>query len=176
MATINIQIAVDAATLAEQVQDGSISAGSVNSPTYLGSYTSSDVYICMITQSGNVNNNTQGESELSVSANGGDTLEWAMTTFDNNDDYTAFLYAGNFTPASAMTALTYIAPQTTIYLPPSGNPTGTLTAYTNQTSFAQATVIQTNLSVQYNLSFIVVNNKNGTVVGYFYWDPFIAVS
>ena len=177
MATINILIAVDAAMIAEQVNDRSLSPGSQGAPTSLGAWSQSNVYICMITQSGNVNNNSaQGQSELNVNANSGDTLEWAITTFDNDDDYTAFLYTGTFNPATAMTGLNYIAPQTTIYLPPSGNPTGGLTAYTNQTSYAQATVIQTNVTVQYTLSFAVVNNETGAVVVYFSWDPFITVA
>ena len=54
MATIDILIAVDGAKLAQQVSDGSISPGSQGSPTNLGSYSSSDVYIAMITQNNNM--------------------------------------------------------------------------------------------------------------------------
>jgi hypothetical protein len=101
MATINVLIAVDGAAIASQVADGSLSAGSQASPTYLGAYGSSNVYISMIAPNTYVSNGTpgqgQGQSELQVSANGGDTVEWAITTFDNNFDQTPFLYNGTLT-------------------------------------------------------------------------------
>jgi hypothetical protein len=86
MSKINILIAVDGATLAQQVKDGSLSAGSSASPTNLGSYGSSNVYISMIAPNSVVSNGTQGDSELQISANGGDSVEWAITSFDNNFD------------------------------------------------------------------------------------------
>jgi hypothetical protein len=176
MGTINIQIAVDGNTLAQQIADKSINPGTQSSPTNLGSYSSSDVYISMTTQSGNVNNNTQGQSELNVKANSGDTIEWAITTFDNNIDYTVYLYNGSFSPSTAMSALNYISPQINNYYPPSGNPTATPIKYKNQAMFAQGTVIQTGLTIQYTLSFMLVNNATGTIIGYFMWDPFITVN
>ena len=66
MATINVLIAVDGAKLAQQVKDGSISAGSVNAPTNLGSYAGSDVYISMIAPNSFVDNGTLVDSELQI--------------------------------------------------------------------------------------------------------------
>ncbi|MDI1256334.1 MAG: hypothetical protein PSV16_09545 [Flavobacterium sp.] len=56
MGLINILVAVDGSQLAQQVADGSISAGSQGSPTSLGAWSQSDVYIAMISQHSNVVN------------------------------------------------------------------------------------------------------------------------
>lgn len=176
MATINIQIAVDAATLAEQVQDQKLSPGSLNGPTGLGAYSASNVYITMTSQNGNVVDNSQGQSELTVKANSGDTIEWAINTFDNNADNTVYLYNGAFNPSDAISALTYHSAQVGNYFPPSGNPTAAPSLYTNQVTYAQADIQKLNVQIQYTLSFIVVDNASGSIIGYFSWDPFIVVN
>jgi nematocidal protein AidA len=177
MATINVLIAVDAATLAQQVKDGSIKPGSQSNPTFLGSYAASDVYISMITQSGNVDNTSQGQSELQIKCNSGDTVQWAITSFTNNFNHSVFLYAGVFSPADAMNAMSYNSSQVKNYLPAAGGTTiGPLTKYINQVVTAQANVARVGLSIQYYLSFQLIDNSKGTVIGYFAWDPFINVN
>lgn len=176
MATISIQIAVDGSSLAARVADGSLKAGTQSSPTSLGAWSDSNVFITMTSQNSNVTNNSQGQSELNVKANSGDQVQWFMTTFDSNVDYTAFLYSGSFNPSSAFTTLTYITPQVNNYLPSTGNPTGSLTKFTNNESYALGTVLQVGASIQYTLSFTLVNNSNGSIIGYFTWDPFITVN
>lgn len=178
MSTINVLIAVDAATLAQQVKDGSIKPGTLSSPTSLGSYSSSDVYIAMITQSGNVNNNTQGQSELQIKCNSGDTIQWAITSFANNFDHSVYLYNGVFNPASAMNPMSYNSSQAYNYLPAPGGGTsiGAKTKYINQIVTAQANVAQVGITIQYYLSFQLVDNSNGNIIGYFMWDPFINVN
>ncbi|OKS87814.1 AidA/PixA family protein [Mucilaginibacter polytrichastri] len=177
MSIINIQILVDAAAIVAKA----LPAGSETNPTGLGSWSQSDVYISMTTQSGNVNNN-EGQSELEVNANSGDTIEWSINTFDNNADNTVYLYNGTFNsqtqgiPASqAISPLVYLSVKVNNYLPPSGNVTGTPTLYQNQVAFAQATLLQPGVVLQYTLSFIVINNTTGSIVGYYSWDPFINV-
>ncbi|MBL4710100.1 MAG: hypothetical protein JKY48_16850 [Flavobacteriales bacterium] len=174
MSLINILIAVDGITLAEQVRDGSIKKGSLNNPTSLKSWKESDVYISMISQHSNVVNDG-GKSELKISANAGDSIDWAMTTFGNNSDYTAFLYAGHFTPSSAIvpSGLTYFNSQIDEHLP---NNSKVLTKYTNNVYLAQGTVVKVGVSIQYTLSFQLVDNTTREVIGYFYWDPFIDVN
>lgn len=178
MSTINIQIAVDATAI---VENKSLGQGSQGSPTSLGSWTQSDVYISMTTQSGNVNNN-EGQSELEINANSGDTIEWTINTFDNNADYTVYLYNGTFNsqtqgvPASeVITSLNYLSVQVNNYLPPSGSPTSAPTLFQNQVNFAQATLLKPGAVLQYTLSFILVNNTTGSIYGYYSWDPFINV-
>lgn len=176
MAMIYVLVAVDAGTLAQQVADGKLSPGSTSSPTSLGSYSSSDVYITMTTQSSTCGNNTQGQSELTVLANAGDSVRWSMQTFDGNTDFTAYLYGGNFNPASQMSQLVYLPVKATCYLPSGSDPTVAPTAVNDTTYFAQSTVLSSGGTVQYFLKFAVVNNRNGQIIGHFEWDPFIQVS
>ncbi|MXN93037.1 hypothetical protein GR160_17560 [Flavobacterium sp. Sd200] len=174
MELINILVTVDGAKLAEQVSDSKIAAGTKNAPTGLGAWSTSDVYIAMISQYSNVVNDG-GKSELTISANSGDSIRWAMTTFGNNADYSAFLYASSFNPSDAIVPnpLTYINSQIEEHLP---NNSGTLTPFTNNIYIAQGTVVKVGLQVQYTLSFQLVDNSNGSTIGYFSWDPFIQVN
>lgn len=177
MATINVLIAVDGATLAEQVADGKLPAGSSGSPTNLGSYASSNVYIAMVAPNSTVSNGTQGQSELQISANGGDTVEWAITTFDNNFDQTVYLYNGTFNPAGSInTPLSYACGQAYAYLATGNPPAAQPTKFVNQVSTVSGTIQKIGIQIQYTLSFVLVNNANGQIIGYFSWDPFINVN
>ncbi len=175
MATIDILISVDGAKLAQQISDGSLNPGTQSAPTSLGAYGSSDVYISMVSQDSFASNN-QGQSELTVTANGGDSVRWAMTTFGNNQDYTVYLYADHFNPSSAISALSYANLQNTTYLPASGAPTGGTSKFHNQLYVAQGMIQQTSVKIQYTLSFAIIDNANGNTLGYFTWDPFIQVN
>ena len=175
MAMIYVLVAVNGTQLAQRVADGSINPGTQSSPTSLGSYQSSDVYISMTAQN-NVIVNDGGGSELTVAANSGDTLRWSMQTFDSNSDYTAYLYAGTFNPSTNISPLVYLPVTTSSYLPTSSNPLAPPSLVHNSVYFAQGTVLQPGKQIQYALSFTLVNNANGKVVGYFSWDPFISVS
>jgi hypothetical protein len=177
MATINVLIAVDGAALASQVADGHLPAGSSGSPTNLGAYGSSNVYISMIAPNSYVSNGTQGQSELQISADGGDTIEWAITTFDNNFDQTPYLYSGSFNPSSAINIpLSYASGQAYAYLATGNPPASTPTKFINQVNSVSGTVIKLGLQIQYTLSFQLINNSNGQTIGYFSWDPFINVN
>jgi hypothetical protein len=176
MSTINVLIAVDGAALASQVADGSIKAGSSGSPTNLGAYGSSNVYIAMIAPNSYASNGTQGQSELQITANSGDTVEWAITTFDNNFDQTVYLYGSTFSPVGSInTPLSFASSQVHNYLATGNPPASTPTKFTNQTNTVSGT-IQIITQIQYTLSFVLVNNSNGTIIGYFQWDPFINVN
>ncbi len=177
MATINVLIAVDGAALASQVATGVISPGSYASPTSLGSYATSNVFISMIAPNSSVSNNSQGQSELQISANGGDTVEWAITTFDNNFDQTPYLYSGNFNPAGTInTPLSFASGQAYAYLAVGNPPSTTPTKFVNQVSTVSGTILKIGVQIQYTLSFTLVNNSNGNIIGYFTWDPFINVN
>lgn len=168
-------MAVDGRTLAQQVQDGSLPPGTQTAPTSLGSYGASNVYVTMTAQSSTVGNNTQGQSELTVLANSGDNVRWTIQTFDANMDYTAYLYSGSFNPAGAISALNYLPISATSYLPSSSNPLGPPTATSEHTYAVQGTILSPGETIQYTLSFALVNNVNGQTIGYFSWDPFIEV-
>jgi hypothetical protein len=175
MALINVLIAVNGTQLAQQVHDGSITPGTQGSPTGLGAWQDSNVYISMTAQNSFVVNDG-GQSELTVAANSGDTLQWSMQTFDCNLDYTAYLYAGSFNPSANISPLVYYRSTTSSYLPTGTNPTGPPALVHNSNCVAQGTVLTPGTQIQYTLSFTLVNNSTGAVVGYFSWDPFIKVS
>ena len=177
MATINVLIAVDAAQLAQQVKDGKIKAGSQNSPTSLGSYSSSDVYIAMIAPNSVVVNGTQGQSELQISANSGDTVEWAITSFDNNFDQTPYLYNGTFSPSGSINIpLSYSCGQAYAYLATGNPPASKPTKFINQVSTVSGQIQMVATKITYHLSFTLVDNATGNIIGYFQWDPFILVN
>lgn len=181
MSTINILIAVDGASIAQQVNDQKLSPGTQASPTGLGAWGSSNVYIAMVAPNSTVSNGSQGQSELYVNALSGDTVEWAITTFDNNFDQTPYLYDGTFNVQSApatplpISALSYACSQAANYLDPNNPPASSLTEFVNQVSTVSATIQRLNVTIQYTLSFVLVNNATGTIIGYFSWDPFIVV-
>ncbi len=175
MAMIYVLVAVDGQQLAQQVADGSIRPGTQSSPTSLGAWQQSDVYISMTAQNSAVVNNG-GQSELTVKANSGDSLRWTIQTFDGNTDYTAYLYAGSFNPAANITPLNYFRMVTSSYIPPSTTPTAPPTLVHNSTYVTMGTVIAPGDRIQYTLSFTLVNNATGAIIGYFTWDPFINVS
>ena len=176
MSIIDVLIAVDGATLAEQVADKSIDPGTESHPTSLQSYQSSDVYVSMVAQKSYVVNDG-GKSELTIKANAGDSIRWTITTFGNNIDYTAYLYNGSFKPASNISPLVYLPVSHSTYLPSTGTPdTSTPVLYHNQLYAAQGTVLAPGEGIQYSLAFKLINNYTGALVGYFTWDPFITVS
>jgi hypothetical protein len=176
MAFINILVAVNAAELAERLGDGSMQPGSVSGPTNLGAWGGSDVFVSMITQNSYIASN-QGGSELDVKANSGDTVRWTASTFDGDTDYTAFLYNGSFNPSASITTLSYFNMQTSVYLPSGSDPVnGTLQLFHNNAYATQGTVIEAGQKIQYTLSFKLVNNSTGAVIGYFVWDPFISIA
>lgn len=179
---VNVLIAVDGDKLAQQVSDGSLGAGTQSNPTMLGAYSSSDVYISMMAQQSFATND-QGGSELTITVNSGDSIRWSMTTFGGNNDYTAYVYDGRFNdkstgqPSTAITSpLNYIPITNVLYLPSTSNAEGVATKYTNHQYVAQGTVVTPDSQIQYYLSFALINNANGNVVGYFLWDPFINVN
>jgi hypothetical protein len=177
MATINVLIAVDAVNLAEKVADGSISSGSITAPTFLSTHPVSDTYLTMIASNGLQDNFTNEQSCLQITANGGDTVEWAITTLDYNASKTAYVYAGNFNPPNSInTPLSFDSGATITYLP-SGNPANTVPEkFINQVNTTSGTILVVSQTIQYTLSFTLVDNLNGKIIGHFFFDAFIVVN
>lgn len=175
MSTINVLVAVNAEQIAQQVADSKLSAGSAASPTSLGSWTSSDVFIAMVTQSQYVVNQ-QGQSEMTLKASSGDSVRWLITSFDGGTDYSVYVYASSFNPADDIASTVYMNLQTNEYLPPNGDTTRNPVKVVNHIYVAQSTVTgSTGSQIQYTMSFAVYDNKNQRMVGHFYWDPFINI-
>jgi len=176
MALIDVIILVDATNLIESIQNGLLSVGSVSAPQSLGSWEDSDLYIYMIAKRGIVYNDQEGKSELEIIANVGDSIRWTMSTFGNNSEYTAFIYASEFTPFGSMSAAEYSNREVKVYLPGGKDPNSTLKQYTNYIYSPTSKILQGNVIIQYTLSFQLVDNETGDVIGYFSWDPFIKVN
>lgn len=169
--TINILVAANAEKLAQQVEDKKLSPGTKDNPTNLGSYQQSDVFISMLTQSQYTSN--QGSSELTVRANSGDNIRWTMATFDAGSDYSAFIYKSAFSKPKVDDVF-YQNLQVRNYIPSSTEP---LMEYNEHIYICQGTVdSETADTVQYTMSFAVIDNSNGQYVGYFMWDPFISIN
>jgi hypothetical protein len=172
MSTIDILIAVDGAKIVKELAAGNLQKGTESTPTGLGSYTQSDVYISMISENGHIVDQ-DGKSELTISAALGDTIRWSMTTFGYNLDNTAYLYNGSFSPQASISELVYVPSSNSEYLPVTSSPKSTPNKFNNQAYIAMATILVSSGTIQYTLSFQLIDNSNGAVIGYFSWDPFI---
>jgi hypothetical protein len=191
--TINVLVVVDGETLYNKVLDGSLLAGTVTIPTSLGTFGTSDVYISLITQNNNVSNNLpggheQGQAELSITCKVGDIVQWSVITFDANTNQTPYLYNAIFEtvdpisrepnnlPLGITNPLTYKTTTVVNYFPPSGNPTTTPKKHTNTIATAAGTITIAGQTLQYAPCFALVNNSDGSIIGYFTWDPYIVTT
>jgi len=181
MATIDILCVIDTNYLMSNVKGGKLKAGTLQSPTNLGAWGSSDTYIFMICD-GQYANNNQGKSELTINANVKDIIRWTITdpstglvTNQTAHSYSCILY--NFSSQSASGIIT----------PPAVNSAPAVMYYnsldnkdipvagTYMCSNWTSSVLKTG-TVQYSWSFQVVDCNTNKVVGYFTWDPFIIIS
>lgn len=175
MQTVNVLIAVDSDKLANQVGDGKLSAGTMQNPTALGSWQQSDVFISMIAQNSFATND-KGGSELTIKANSGAVVQWSITTFDSNINHTTYLYDGNFNPSTAINDIDYDGMNVINYYPSENNPTGPLNKVNNYQFLTSGRLLTPGASIQYTLSFALIDNATGNPIGYFSWDPFIQVN
>jgi len=177
MATVDILCVIDADTLATAVANHTLNPGTVDSPTALGSYNSSDTYIFMIADGQYVVNN-QAKSELSISCNVNDTIRWTISNPSAGVDYNCMLY--NFESGGIGTYITQpivtTVAATSYYNNPLNVNTPDPTAYMLSAWTCNALEATNPASVQYNWSFQLINTSNGLVIGYFYWDPFIQIN
>lgn len=186
MATVNVSIEVDVQKLANNSKL-TVSTDPTK-PTHIGDWKDSDVYICMtaprdVVTKGDWADNDEGEgaSELSVNANASDTIQWTISSFDANADYTVYLYAVGYLGGTNSNG--YMEDPArfqhiplTSYLPPGKDPTVKPEAVHNALYVAKADVLKTgSAQIRYNLSFAVVNNTSQQI-SYYYWDPFINIS
>nr|WP_319569863.1 AidA/PixA family protein [uncultured Draconibacterium sp.] len=181
MKTVNILIAVDTETLAGMLEDGELLPGSIDRPTGLGAWGGSDVFLSMVAQHSFATNN-QGESELTVTCKSGDEIQWVIMGFDANSDYTVYLFDGHFnvsqgsgTASDYISKLSYNKLKVPNYFPPQDDPKGALTKCDNTIYATDAKLLSYGVTLQYTLSFALVDNSTGKAIGYFSWDPFIKI-
>jgi hypothetical protein len=184
MATIDILIVIDANSIVQDVNKGSLGSGSAIAPQQLGAWGQSDAYIYMIADGAYVVSN-QGKSELSIQCNVNDTIRWTITNPSAGLYYNCMLYG--FTSSVNGGIGTYItAPvvnttaATSYYNNPLSVTTPDPTAYMlsawSSTALAETSSLGNNGALQYNCQFQVIDTGSGTVVGYFEWDPFIVIN
>jgi hypothetical protein len=192
MSQINVLIVVDGEALYNS-HKLSLPAGTKKEPINLNTYAQSNNYISLITQNSHINNNTpgngheQGQSELTINAKVDDIIQWSVITFDANTKQTPYLYNASFTTVDetnhsnggtpGITPLTYKTTTEVNYLPPNDKPKSTPTKVNNTIATASGVIItEVSQTLQYNPSFVLVNNSDGTIIGYFSWDPYIVIN
>lgn len=180
MSTINVLIAINAKLIAENIRDGKLGKGTLDKPTNLGvSYSDADFYISMISPWNTVSN-YQGRSNLIIKANSGDLIQWNTTAFDNSD-YSAFLIPNKIkfvtrAPNSNVKAIGNPEGNNSeikVYLP---DDNGKVSAYKNNVYWVTTMIEKVGVTIDYYPVFELLNNQNGTSLGYFNWDPTIEVS
>lgn len=172
---VDILVSVDTIVLAQMVLDRALDPGTPDDPTYLGSYSDSGIYIMLTTQGGYCDNNQAGDHELQVKAKKGSWLRFSLTPFDNNIAYSAYLYAGVFSPQKVISPMRYLSRETRNYFPPTDQPTASPLPFANQTCFGLAGITGGSQIVQCSLSFAMISNQSGAAIGYFCWDSFLRI-
>lgn len=175
--TIDILSVIDC----EQIFKNGMKGGTPEKPTYLGSFGKSDHYVHMVTSSvyadpsgkqGTSVSTGEGQSELRVKANVGDTIQWSITCLHEGVQYSVTLQAmdklngaKDISDASAVP----LSIKRVSSAPAPAKPE--IFSFTK--NVLRATLLK-NGDVTYRLSFQVFD-KDGTSLGFFQWDPFIRV-
>jgi hypothetical protein len=177
--TITILSVIDCESI---INNTNTPAGTVGNPTNLGSYSTSDAFVYMMTKQAYAmnapSNEGDGSSELKVTANVGDTLRWTITSIDQGVNYNAILQSINLSTNNALQTPVnlefgfseYVGPQQ-----PTNGGTTALSSVSYSDYLFQSTVLNTSSpSVQYSITFYVADT-NGNILGYYCWDPFIVI-
>lgn len=169
MATIDILVVIDAETLIATKPGGTL-----NNPIGLGSFGTSDPFVYMIAPGDFVASN-QAKSELDVQAHSGDILRWTITSPTRGQLYNPILHNFQTKDPNALTSPQMLDIQLNVFAPTKVTaPTGPFSPVTYQDYVWQATLLQPGQQIQYNWSFLILDN-DGTLVGAYAWDPFVTV-
>jgi len=163
---IQVLIAIDAETIAT-------SLGTNTDPQNPAKVTDPTL-IWMITKNADAVSGNAG-NELNLKAETEDVIRWRETTLSLNSDYTALLYKFVQTAGDA-DLLSPPQPLLAKAKVPLPNPSNPLQPGSQEIEsyFWETTVLNPG-SVTYNFYFMVVG-RDGTVVGYYSWDPYITIS
>jgi hypothetical protein len=168
MAEQQILTVIDCESILEHVPPGQI-----GSEAQLGSFKTSDQYVFMI-GSGDYLASNQGKSELNISANAGDVIQWTVTDATSGQEYNAVLY-GFTTGNGAITPPQMIKETLNVYQPQSVTaPTGPFGPVSYPDYVWQATLTSPGTQVQYSWKFAILDN-DGKFKGAYAWDPFITI-
>ena len=114
-------------------------------------------------------------NELNIKAETEDVIRWRETSLSLNSDYVTLLYAFVQTSGDA----TLISPPMPLLAKvkvPLPNPAAPLQPGSQEIEsyFWETTVLNPG-SVTYHFKFMIVG-RDGSVAGYYWWDPFITIS
>lgn len=168
--TIDILTVVDTVSLREAVSSGSLKKGTKAAPRSLGSYANSDAYIYMITAKDYVVNN-QAKSELTVTANIGDTVRWMITCPGGGTGSNVIMMGWKAGSGGDIVNPISLDLDINLYV---GSPTVAPTTVEFQ-NYCYAGMVTKQGVVQYVITFQLLD-EHGNDLGYYQWDPFINVS
>lgn len=166
--TINILSVIDVETILTEVAAKRLKQGTAQNPTLLGSFSSSDFYVYMITAQGFIDtgDTTRANSELTVDANTGDSIRWELTCPGSGLQHNAIIANVHLGSSGSITQPEANVTYRQIY-DTAGSPGYQVVKQTDFTS----TVIASGLT-QYNITFQIMDSS-GVSQGFYYWDPFI---
>lgn len=168
METIPILTVIDCQSIIDTIGQ----KGSEGSPYNLGSYGTSDVYVYMLTTQSFVVSE-QGQSELTVKAQVGQSVQWAMTCIGAGTQYNVIIQGVTPNSTTAISEPFSLPLTTDRYV---GAPGATPTPESYQEFLMQATVQSVGSGqIQYYVNFSIVDTS-GNTLGYYQWDPFINVT
>ena len=168
METIPILTVIDCQSVITQKGQG----GSSDSPINLGSWSTSDLYVYMLTTESFVVSE-QGQSELTVKAQVGQSVQWAMTCIGAGTQYNVIIQGVTADTTTALSTPFSLPLTTERYV---GAPGSTPTPESYQEFLMQATVQSVGSGqIQYYVKFSIVDTS-GHTLGYYLWDPFINVT
>lgn len=165
MAQIYVQIIFDAASIIN-TPPGPGPNSSISSPVGVPGD-----FIYMVAPQGNVLSGTNGSDELTLLAQTGDEILWQESTL--GPDYSVILYQLVASPPGLLSAPTLNETTVTLPLPNLANPTQPLLQTVKE--FSWSVNVEDPGTVTYHFNFMVVA-RDGTVLGYYNWDPFIRIS
>ena len=167
--TINILSVIDVETIINNNLKG---GDSPQSATYLGSYKDSDAYVYMITAQGFIDSDdtTRANSELTIDARVGDTIQWELTCPGSGLQFNAIIAGINLGSTNPVSLSTPRATLTTRHIYTQAGRQG----YQIIQQMDYVSQVENTGTTQYNVVFQIMS-KDGTSLGYFKWDPFVKV-
>ena len=166
--TINILSVIDV----ETILNDNLKKGTKQNPTSLGSFADSDKYVYMITARGFIDNDdiTRADSELTIDANVGDTVQWELTCPGSGLQHDAIIsnVVLGSQPTPSLTEPKPVIINRHIYTQ-AGSPGYQVVQQTDFTSNVIAIG-----TVQYYITFQIMDHL-GNDLGYYLWDPFVKV-
>ncbi|HHG84278.1 MAG TPA: hypothetical protein ENJ82_05970 [Bacteroidetes bacterium] len=167
MATIPIMIVFDGETIQEKAGTG----GSMDHPISLGGIQGNCIY--MMAQNNYVVSDQAG-AELNISAEPEDIVQWRATSIDRTN-YSPILVEFDVSSGSQYISTAVDTLPTLYYYlsKDANNPDSGTQQASGLESIWQATVLNTG-SVTYHWTLKLMD-REGNVIGYYNWDPFITI-